>query len=202
MVGEPLFVRAAKLTMAQAIPHTADVPPRVMPMVVNIVAFQIGWFACVLGAAHGWLWAGPVVVAAAVGLHLVLAAHPVEELKIVAVALLIGAAWESLLLALELVRYPSGLLSAHLPPLWMLALWAVFATTINVSLGWLKQRLLLAGLLGALSGPLSYWAGARLGALELVSPVVALAVLAVGWGLITPFLLSLARRFGYARPAR
>jgi hypothetical protein len=201
VVGEPLFVRAAKLTMAQVIPRIADVPPRLMPMVVNIVAFQIGWFACVLGAAHGWLWAGPVVVAAAVGLHLALAAHPFEELKIVVAALVIGAVWESLLLNLDLVRYPSGLLFAHLPPLWMLALWAVFATTINSSLGWLKQRLLLAGLLGALAGPLSYWAGARLGALELVFPVLALAALAVGWGVITPLLLTLARRFGYARPA-
>ncbi len=38
------------------------------------------------------------------------------------------------------------------PPPWILALWALFASTLNASLGWLQDRLLLAAVLGALSG--------------------------------------------------
>ena len=33
-------------------------------MVVNFVAFQVGWFACVLGAARGWPLLGPLVALA------------------------------------------------------------------------------------------------------------------------------------------
>ncbi len=185
--------------MAQAIFRTTTPPP--LHMIVNVVAFQLGWFACVLGAAHAWPWAGVLVVAVVVALHLMLAAYPLAEFKLVVAALVIGAVWEGLLLNLGLVRFTSGMLLAHVPPLWMLALWAAFATTLNVSLGWLKHRPLLAGALGALSGPLSYWAGARLGALELGMPVAALAALALGWGLITPLLLRLARHFERARLA-
>jgi hypothetical protein len=31
-----------------------------MRLLVNFVAFQLGWFACVLGAAQGLPWLGPV----------------------------------------------------------------------------------------------------------------------------------------------
>ena len=39
------------------------------------------------------------------------------------------------------LAYASGQWSATLPPLWMTALWAVFATSLNVTLRWLHGRL-------------------------------------------------------------
>jgi hypothetical protein len=63
------------------------------------------------------------------------------------------------------------------------------------ALDWLKNRWLASVVLGAAAGPLSYWAGARLGALELIDPVPALLALAIGWALMTPLLLAIARRF-------
>ncbi len=74
-----------------------------------------------------------------------------------------------------------------------LALWLLFATTLNSSLGWLQRRLRLASLLGAISGPLCYRAGEALGALQLGSPVV-YAATAVEWALMMPLGLLLARR--------
>ncbi len=41
-----------------------------MKLMLNFVAFQLGWFACVLGAANALPWLGPVVVATVVSLHL------------------------------------------------------------------------------------------------------------------------------------
>lgn len=86
-----------------------------------------------------------------------------------------------------------------LAPWWILALWALFATTLNVSLGWLRSRLLLAGVLGGVAGPFAYWAGERLGALSLREPVAALGALTLGWAAILPALLALARRLDGAR---
>jgi hypothetical protein len=74
-------------------------------------------------------------------------------------------------------------------------MWALFATTLNVSLGWLQGRWVLTVVLGAMAGPLSYWAGVRMGAVQFVEPAQAVAALAVGWGLATPLLLLLARLF-------
>ena len=42
----------------------------------------------------------------------------------------------------------------------------VFATTLNVSLRRLRRFLFAAVVLGGIVGPLAYWGGARLGALD------------------------------------
>jgi hypothetical protein len=53
---------------------------------------------------------------------------------------------------------------------------------------------LLAAALAAVAAPLSYLAGQRLGALSMPRPALALAAQAVGWAVILPLLLHLARR--------
>ena len=167
--------------------------------VINFVAFQLGWFACVLGAAHGYPWLGVLVAIVIVAGNIAWSARPAAEAGFIALALLAGAAWETLLLASGALQYPAGSLLAGFPPPWILALWALFASTLNVSLGWLQGRWLLAAVLGGLSGPASYWAGARLGALNIVDPLMFVSMLAAGWAFLTPALLALARRC--CRPA-
>lgn len=76
----------------------------------------------------------------------------------------------------------------------MVALWVNFATTLHTSLRWLLGRHALAALLGALGGPASYYAGARLGALTFpADPTVSLIVLALVWSVAMLLLLKLAK---------
>ncbi len=169
------------------------VTPTTAGMIFNFVAFQIGWFACVLGAAHGQPWTGVVIAAAVVAVHAARAALPAPELKLVAIALVTGAVWDSALASLGWIDFTAGTLVSGIAPPWIIALWALFATTLNISLDWLKGRWLAAALFGAIGGPLSYWAGVRLGAVVFVEPVPALIALGVGWAVITPLLLLLAK---------
>ena len=108
--------------------------------------------------------------------------------------MLIGSVWDSLLVALGWISYPSGTLLSGTAPHRIVALWALFATSLNVSMRWLQSRFALAALLGAVCGPLSYWAALRLGAVEFVHPARAMAALSLGWPLITPALMLLAQR--------
>ena len=164
-------------------------------VVVNFILFQMGWFACVLGAAHGQPWLGTGIAAAIVAFHGMRALRPTEEFKLVGIAVLIGLLWDSLLVMLGWVAYPTGTFLPGVAPHWILALWALFATALNVSMHWLKQRLLIAAALGAVCGPLSYWAAVRLGAATFVVPQSAVIALAAGWALIMPALLLLSRRY-------
>lgn len=182
--------------MNATLPHRAALmSPRALSLLFNLIAFQLGWFACVVGAARGWPLTGTAIAALIVAWHIVRAARPAEELKLIAVAVLIGVLWDSALIAFGLTDFTSGTLLVGLAPPWILALWALFATTLNLSLRWLRQRWLLAALLGAVAGPLSYWAGARLGAVQLVEPWPALIALSIGWALMTPALVIIARRY-------
>jgi Protein of unknown function (DUF2878) len=165
-----------------------------MAVAANFIAFQIGWFACVLGAAHGYAPEGALVALAIVGAYVALAAHPGRELALVAAAAATGAAADSLLASSGWLRYDAGVLVEGTAPYWIVAMWALFAITLNVSMRPLRGRLWLGALLGLVGGPAAYYAGANLGALTLVQLVPALAALAAVWALATPLLFSLALR--------
>ena len=68
----------------------------------------------------------------------------------------------------------------------------VFATTLNASMFWLAGRYRLAAVLGAICGPVSYVAGARLGAIEFPAHAgLSLVGIAVVWACVMPSLLWL-----------
>lgn len=163
-------------------------------VVVNLAAYQAGWLACVLGAANGMPWAGPLVVLAFVGIHLRLSKRPGPEFGLIISAVLIGLVADSVLVFSGLVSYPSGTWIEGFAPYWILAMWAMFATTLNVSMKWLRNRNAMAAALGAVGGPLAYLAGEKLGAITFNQPLFALAALAVIWAVAMPLLVALARR--------
>ena len=168
-------------------------------MLANFILFQIGWFACVLGGAHDRPWLGAGIALTIVAWHVGRAARPREELILVLLSGGIGAVADSVPVAVGWVRYASGTVVAGAAPVWLVTMWMLFATTLNVSLRWLRRDPLVAIGLGAVGGPLAYWGGARLGAMEFAAPVAATAALAFGWAVLTPVLVRLARRFdGYA----
>jgi hypothetical protein len=170
-----------------------------MPVAVNIVLSQVGWFACVLGAAHGMPWIALAAAVPVLAWHLARANHPAREATLLAGIAAVGALFETLLVQAGWVRYDAGVLVAGWAPYWMVVLWAVFATTFNVSLRGMRDRPALAALLAAVAAPASYFAGARLGALEFVAAGAALTAIAVGWAVLTPLMLRVARRLdGYA----
>jgi hypothetical protein len=166
-----------------------------MNMLLNFSAFQLGWFACVLGGANQLPWAGSLVAALIVGWHLSQAQQPWRELTLLAVVGALGATWDSLLVAAGWLSYPSGTLLADTAPHWIVAMWVLFATTLNVSLRWLRGRWLMAALLGAAGGPLAYYAGTQLGGVVMVEPLLAFSALALGWAAFVPLLIKLSTRF-------
>ncbi len=172
-----------------------------MTLIINAVLFQLGWFACVLGAAHDLPWTGALAAVAIIGWHLAHAAQPQRELLLVGAAAVLGALFETLLVQTDWVRFETGVLVEGTAPYWMIALWAIFATTLNVSLQSLQSHPWLTALLGAIGGPLAYYGGARLGALDLAAMGPALIAIGVGWAILAPLLMRIARPLnGYARP--
>lgn len=164
-------------------------------IIINFLLFQFGWFACVLGGANGMPWLGPIAVVAIVLFHLLQAARPKSELKLILLAVLLGTTWDSLLVINGLLNYSSGMLLSFVAPYWIIAMWALFSTTLNVSLNWMKGRMVLSALFGAIGGPLAYFAGYKMGAVELSDQLAALMALGVGWAIMMPLLMRFAEHF-------
>lgn len=171
-----------------------------MGLVINFIGFQIGWFACVIGAAKGQPLLGIICAFLIVAIHLY-RNRSYAEFYMILIAMLIGFVWESLLVASGWLSYTSTADSETFAPVWLVAMWALFATTINLSIAWLKGRWLAAAVMGAVFGPLAFVAGEKLGAVEFVNQPTVLMALALGWACLMPLLLRLADQFQhFAKP--
>lgn len=165
----------------------------------NFVLFQIGWVACVWSAAENQPWIGVLVTTGVVLTHVLRAPLPKPELKLVFLALALGLIFDSLLVWQGWLQYSSGIVFPNVAPYWIVALWGLFATLLNISLRWMRGRWVLAIVFGAAGGPAAYYGGLRFGALEFGNMPAGLLALAIGWALLTPLLLALSARFdGYA----
>lgn len=150
----------------------------------NFVAFQIVWFACVLASAHECEWVGALVGWPLVLLHLATTERRGRQTLLVLAFTLGGACLDRLFVALEALRLHNPLLLG-LSPLWMVTLWASFATTQPSSMRWLVDKPLLAVVIGAASGPFVYRGGEKLGALALGPDFWwSAGVLSVAWALV------------------
>jgi hypothetical protein len=163
-----------------------------MLFLFNVAAFEIAWFSSVFGGARQMPWLGPVTVLIVLAVHLRAARKPFEEVLLVLSCALIGAAFDSILVAAGWVTYKAGLFSNYFAPYWIIAMWMLFATTLNVSMRWLRGRPKLAAIFGFFGGPASYIAGQKLGGIVLDNEHAALAALAIGWAVIMPLLIRLS----------
>jgi hypothetical protein len=173
-----------------------------MHFLVNFAAFQIGWFSAVLGAANGMPWLGPLAFVGVLAIHLRLVSRPDLEVGLVIASGVIGFYFDSLLVANGWVTYPSGLVSESFAPYWIVTMWMLFATTLNVSMRWLRDRRAMAAVFGAIGGPLSYVAGEKLGGIVFVDQLAALLALAIGWGIAMPVLMELSKRLDGVRKSQ
>lgn len=171
------------------------------PILINIVLFQIGWFACVLSGAVSQPWIGVSIAAAIMFAHIMRADNRQQELFLIVAAMLIGTFWDSLLVWNNWLDYTSGIFVTNIAPYWIIAMWGLFATTLNMSLRWLKHKPVLAAAIGAIAGPLAYYGGQQLGAVKFVDPSMAIISLSIGWAVFTPILLNLSNYFDGYRPA-
>lgn len=167
-------------------------------MLINILAFKIGWVSSVVGVANDLPLLGPAVILLAIAIHLFVVSQPARELLLILMTGFIGAAVDSIMISAGWLSYPSGMLVAGFSPYWIIAMWMLFATTFNVSFRWLQSNMILAVVLGAVSGPLSYYFGAKFGAVTLNDFTNSMLALAIGWGALMPALLILAKRLDRA----
>jgi hypothetical protein len=157
----------------------------------NFVCFQLGWFACIIGAAHDhvfWPAAGTLLY---IALHIWRSSYPAAELRLVFKAVIFGVSADTLIANLGFLSFEDAWPSAYLSPFWMWVLWALVASTINSSLSWLQGRPILAAVLGGMAGPMSYEAGIRMGAgaWGAGGQVGGLLALGLAWGIAIPLLM-------------
>jgi hypothetical protein len=165
----------------------------------NFIAYEGVWFAIVLSAGGHWALPGVLAAVVFVCMQLAVSEQRAADVGLIVAALGVGVLLDGVLAVTGVVQYSSSVpaLPTGGAPVWILALWAAFALTLNHSLRWLRGRPLLGALLGTVGGPLAYVSSSQLsGAVTFAPPEWrAVVSLAVGWGLGIALLAYLAGRW-------
>ena len=165
-----------------------------MRLFFNALGFQTAWWACIAGIGLGLEIPALVYCVVLAGLHLAFAAQPLAEAKLAAIALVTGVLADTLLQMLNVISF-YGWALGPVSPFWLWMLWVLFAMTLNASLSFLqKLPLWLSAVAGLAFGPLTYYAGAQLGAASFDGSLVHLAALALTWMIGLPFLVYMAKQ--------
>ncbi|MBW6508774.1 MAG: DUF2878 domain-containing protein [Desulfuromonadales bacterium] len=156
-----------------------------MNPLLNIAIYQLIWFIAVMGG-ESLAWLAFVLIF----VHFLLTPLPKTDLVLAFLVLLIGMVVDGTLRQSGFFIFAEDRFPI---PLWLGCIWIALATLFNHSLHWLKKRLVPAGLLGAIGGPLAYLAGVRFGVAEFSwSLPWSITVLAIVWGVLVPGLVWLS----------
>jgi hypothetical protein len=164
---------------------------------VSLVAYQLVWFAAVIGAGHGLAWPGVAAMLVYVCCQLMVSQQRRADLLLIPTALVFGLLLDGGLARSGLAVYAASWHSIVTAPPWILALWVSFALTFTQSLAYLQKRLALAALMGAIGGPLAYLsAGGGWHVVSFAAPACrGLLWLGIGWAVAAPALAWMARRW-------
>ncbi len=166
-----------------------------MAAIANFCLYQLGCFACVLGAGMDRPGLGMTCALTLVIVHLWLTRATLRQLAVMATAGVIGLTSDTLQMWWGVFYFPHGTIVDWFAPLWVGVLWIQFATLLPFSLRWLSRRYGLSAVLALVGGPLAYYAGEKAGAVEFLSPrFLHFAVLGVVWSVAFPALLWISDR--------
>lgn len=142
------------------------------------IGFDLWWTLAVWGRER-------VEILLVIGALLMLFLTPATRRKWVLLACLLGVAMDSLWCALDVLSFDNS----RQVPLWMLALWLSFSAWWLWFCAQLSLRWPWLVLLGAISGPLAYFFGMHLDAMQLhTSAVAVFALLSLGWACFLPLI--------------
>ena len=164
-------------------------------ILLNFGLFQIGWLVCVIGG-NAFALAYTLL---ALTLHFALVSRQRSEWKLIVIVVTVGCLWDLVMVKSGIITFGDALPWLGIP-LWLICLWALFATTFMHSLAWLSSRPGVAVAAAALCGPASYWIGSGLADASLRLPLFAsLTIMAMGWALLFPFGIYYAGRLKSCR---
>jgi hypothetical protein len=157
-----------------------------------MAAFQVIWFASVHGASNGQPWLGGALLVPFVFWQLATSPDPAYDRRAMAVLSVAGFVIDSSYPLAGILSYAVPWPLQNLAPAWLVLMWVNLALILNHSLSWLRKRYGLAALLGGLGGGISYWAGWRLGAVEIHwPPWAAITLIGLVWTAALPLAYAI-----------
>ncbi|GHD46767.1 Protein of unknown function [Marinobacter persicus] len=158
--------------------------------VLNFILFQTGWLVCVLFPSR---WSVAVIAVLLVAHFALVSQRRFAELQFIGLGLVLGSLMDTLWFRTGILGIAGEEEAIQAAPPWLVAIWAIFMTTLCHSLYWVGRTRWLPFVLAPIAGPFAYWSASKLGIVTLPDTLVSLAAMAVGWLVLFPLLLFIRR---------
>lgn len=156
---------------------------------VNFLLFQAGWLVCVLYPSLAATGLAALILA----IHfLLVSSRRGAEVRFIAVGIFLGSLLDSLWLRTGILGI-EGTKAPQFAPIWLIAIWALFMTTLCHSLSWVAKRAWLPFVLAPFAGSFAYWSASQLGAVTLPGNTISLIAIGTGWFVLFPLLLFIRK---------
>lgn len=154
----------------------------------NFIWFQTIWFLAIF-TQYEFVWVIGLLFVA----FFLISPAKTRDMVLLMIVIVLGCVVDSALTLANLFLFNSAVFVVPIP-FWLIALWGAFSLTLPYSLNYLQSKTLLCALLGAIFGPISYWAGERFGAVVFPQSLgLTLFTLAIVWAAIFPLCMVLTR---------
>lgn len=162
---------------------------------LNSICYTIGWFWCVILGIHGY----PFIAASGAIFLILLQLYYtktkdtglyIQDVLLASFSIPLGVLLEMFFIQMNILNYGTALF----PPIWIIALYPLFALVLNHSLQLIKKKAFIGFIVGFLAAPFSYFAGKSLGGLTFgYEPFLTWIFLGVSWGGFLYFLIKIAK---------
>ena len=160
----------------------------------KLIQFQGCWLAVVLGQAYDWRTEGLIVAALLFVWSLFEDKKWQKELVFSFGLGILGWILDSCLIRMQLFSFPQS--ASEFAPFWMVALWWTFSLGLEDFYLILVRKPKLLFVLGAVLGPVSYYACEEFGLLFYKRPLwLYLGMHAMLWALLFPGIVWVKHRF-------
>ena len=148
-----------------------------------LTGFQITWLSCVFGEYYEISLFGFFIGILYLLFFFYFKSNKIKALNICIIISLVGYLFDTILGFSQLFVINSKVIVGFLP-IWFLVLWPSFATLFVDVFSFLKNRSILALLLGSFMGPPTYYFGIILGIAKSNDVVLTITIMAIFWGLL------------------
>ena len=129
--------------------------------IFTLVGFKITWLSCVFGELYFNSWVGFVIGITYLIIFFINVDNKYKSFRTILFFSFSGYIFDSALSFFKIYTIEAQTTFLYLP-IWFIVLWPSFACLLIKVLSFLKNYNLLSAILGALIGPISYYAGLSL----------------------------------------
>jgi hypothetical protein len=150
--------------------------------VINYFGFSIVWICCASTPSLEMPLLAPITTLIFLFFHFSIIAYKrYQELQLIIFAIFLGIIVDSGFAIFNIVQY-NGAINQNLAPIWILCLWAGFASQVNYAMRYLRGKYLLIAFYGLLA-PLAYIAGEKINAVSIGTENINYAIIAITWSI-------------------